>query len=172
MDSLSKLVMKEVVEEQGVVNFSIDSGLIYNNKEIEMYRVAHPTTLHGVYTHDSDEFPPSHLVYITELANTHNCLKRTPNIYEDEYVATTLSFINESLADAVYGTCSKKQLMRWFNKKELRDLHSLGFKLYKFKTSCYKIYQRQTITDLCTWLKSEKEVIDIKNFLLTEFNYK
>ena len=71
----------------------------------------------------------------------------------------------------VYGICSIKQLLRWFTKKELRDLHNLGFKLYKFSTDTYKIYQRQTITDLSVWLSAEKEEINIKDFL-TNRGYK
>ena len=164
MDSLSKLVINEVMND-------LDTNVLNPTTPINMYRIAHPDTMCGVYSNENQCLNDSIDVYIEYLASSHCGKVNTPSKGQDVSVFKSAKWYTTPVDTEVYGTCSIKQLLRWFTKKELRDLHNLGFKLYKFSTDTYKIYQRQTITDLNVWLSVEKEEISIKDFL-TNRGYK
>ena len=163
-DSLSKVVINEVMND-------LDTSVLNPTTPINMYRIAHPDTMYGVYSNENQCLNDYIDVYVEYLASSHCGKVNTPSKGQDVSVFKSAKWYTTTIDTEVYGTCSIKQLLRWFTKKELRDLHNLGFKLYKFSTDTYKIYQRQTITDLSVWLSAEKEEINIKDFL-TNRGYK
>lgn len=164
MDSLSKLVINEVMND-------LDTSVLNPTTPINIYRIAHPDTMYGVYSNENQYLNDSIDVYVEHLSSSHCGKVNTPSKGQDVSVFKSAKWYTTTIDTEVYGICSIKQLLRWFTKKELRDLHNLGFKLYKFSTNTYKIYQRQTITDLSVWLSAEKEEINIKDFL-TNRGYK
>ena len=161
MDSLSKVVINEVMND-------LNTSVLNPTTPINMCRIAHPETMYGVYSNENQCLNDSIDVYVAYLSSSHCGKVNTPSKGRDVSVFKSEKWYTTPVDTEVYGTCSIKQLLRWFTKKELRDLHNLGFKLYKFSTDTYKIYQRQTITDLNVWLSAEKEEINIKDFLINK----
>ena len=150
---LRQIVLKEIG-----IPAEMDCELISGDFEFSVYRIAHPNDLKGVYCNSHDE------KYVDYLAESHGEKKRTPCDHRDRLIFKTINGFDDNV---VYGVASLGVLFRWFGRKEMLHLEKLGYKLYKFTSKEIRLYERQCTVPLNTWLKSEKEIVDIKHLVKT-----
>ena len=150
---LRQIVLKEIG-----IPIEMDCELVSGDFEFSVYRIAHPNDLKGVYCNSHDE------KYVDHLADSHGGKKRTPCTHQDDLVFKTPNGFDD---DVVYGVASLGMLFRWFGRKEMLHLEKLGYKLYKFSSKDIYLYEHQCTIPLNNWLKSEREVVDIKHLVKT-----
>ena len=149
--------LRQIVLSEIGCPINIDRSMITGDMQFTIYRIAHPDDLMGVYCDRYDE------TYVKYLAKSHDIKKRTPSRHNDDLVLRTI----HGCGNEIFGVASLGMLFRWFGRKEMLHLGKLGYKLYKFSSKDICLYERQCTVPLNTWLKGEKEIVDIKHLVKT-----
>lgn len=113
----------------------------------DFYRVFHPVTGRGAYSHLSYcdkngigiEFDMKHL-YELMIDRHSSDYKRHPMLFDD-----TKLFSNVVTDDVIYGFNTLDQFKMWFSHEDRELLDKLGFKLLKMSVSECIIYKKQMV---------------------------
>jgi len=142
---------------------------------MEFYRIFHPVSARGCYSHvyychtNDVEINTQHLNYLKDMAMRHGHVensRKTPCLFDDDLIHAGWSN-NRNEDDApiyqIFCFSSIKQMLDWFTFEELEELHNIGFKLAKFECDVYNLYKKQCTIPLNTF--KECEIISVTSLL-------
>lgn len=135
-----------------------------------MYRIFHPTTARGVYSHRSYcsekglDVPEGFSEFYMEMLCRHDPdATNTPTIYTDVFLRGSLTA--ENSRDKIFGFTDALQFSRWFSPYEIKMLSHFGFKVAKMQVEVYGIFEHQMITSQGVFYNTEiLEVFSLEDF--------